>query len=119
MSYSIPHIYEQATLAAVAGTASVAIIPAPGVGFAIRLTGGHFGIGRAAGARMDFSLTSGIFGLRLGSLFADAASSTSPIVIPFPGIQLPENTALNFNVVSTAATGSGLCTVFYFIDDVS
>lgn len=106
------------TLAAVAGTATTTAIAAPGADRRIRLVGGHVGCNRAAGVAIDALLTAGGSLYRFGA-FNDVGTSSVALVIPPPGFVFPVNTAVTFQISSTAATGAGIFTLFYFIDDFS
>lgn len=116
--YARPPLTSSVSLAAIAGTANSVFIAAPGAGFAIRLVGGHVGCSRAAGTALDLLLVCGTFTMRLGSFHQAGGTSSSPLVIPEPGVLMPTNTGVTFTVISTAATGSGTCTAYYFVDTV-
>lgn len=119
--YQKPPFVASASVAAVVGTATVAVVAAPGAGLRIRLVGCQIGSNRAAGTTCDVELRDGAtpivrnYGILAGGMGAMLAAP-----IPEPGIPLAEDTALNFSIISSAAASStAACIVYYYIDDIS
>jgi len=116
--YAAPPLVASASVAIPgAGTSTVTIVAAPGVGFAIRLVGCQVSISRAAGANGDLDIRSGGVAIVRGGFPAGASPMTPPI--PEPGIETNENVLLQGAVTSTAAAGTAFFLVYYFLDPLS
>jgi hypothetical protein len=109
------------SIAAVVGTAVAIIVAAPGVGFALRLVGCQLGLNRAAGGNVDLEIRDGATRIVMNYGVSQGAGGDLTIAppIPEPGLQLTPNTAMNFAVISSAATGTGFVVVYYYTDGVT
>lgn len=121
MSYPGPPGVAVASLAAVVGTAVVAVVAAPGAGFRHRLVGCQLGSNRAAGATCDTELRDGVNPIvRNYGLLAGGGDLTLAPPIPEPGIIIAENTAINFAVISSvAASSTCVCVVYFYTDTIT
>jgi len=120
MAYGAPPLVANASAAIpAAGSTTVAVVAAPGVGFAIRVVGAQICVNRASGAVCDCVLNDAGGGsiLRGFGLNVAGSSCVTPPVVE-PGLQLTENQALNLVGTSTAGVGTFSCTVHYYIDSV-
>jgi hypothetical protein len=117
--YAKPPLVALLSLANVVGSTSGVIIAAPGVGFAIRVVHVEIGISRLTTGIVDARVTApslGNFANGWG-LSLNGISNVYP-PIPEPGIQAGDNEAISLATTSTAAPGSTVATVYYFIDTV-
>lgn len=121
MSYYQPPTFQQQAVVtnATAGTvnSNVQLLPAPGVGFALRIVGFHATCARQnTGAGNLFPHAAG--GGSIGVVGVTAGSGDT-LPMPEPGWQLPANTALQCDNVATIASMTIYCALAYFIDQVS
>lgn len=102
-----------------AGSTTLTILAAPGVGFAIRVVGAQISVNRAAGAVCDCTLrdASGV-AIGLANGLNVAGGSFAPIDIPEPGIQATANNAVQLVGTSTAGAGTFAALIYYYIDPV-
>lgn len=115
--YRFPPQYVSIAVANVVGTATGIVVPAGGVGTRIRVVGGQLGINRLSGAAIcDVSLQSAGITLATARGLQLTGTPFMPLVIPEPGVQVADNTDLILSVTASAASGSSVATVYYFID---
>lgn len=116
-SYNIPPLVASATVPLIVGAASVIVLPAPGGGAAYRIASFSVGISRNATGDVDCTLSDGITQLgRAPGAMRLAGTPGYYVILPEPGLQAAEDAAIEFTFGSTAATGSGLCVLYYYID---
>lgn len=122
MYYSVPpSVIRVNSVAHIVGTVSTVILPAPGVGAAIRLLGGIVSISRTSGAAIvDEVLHDGlgnvpwqVNGLSIGGC------PYCTLIIPPPGFQFAPNSPVTMDSVSTVAAGVTTTVLHYVTDDVS
>lgn len=106
----------------VAGTATGALIAAPGANRAIRLMGVTCSINRLVTGLTDIffyegNTATGNTILRAGALSTTNGGGSDSLMFPFPGFQFAENLALNYDVISTAGAGGCVLVAYYYIDD--
>ncbi len=120
MAIRAQQLIANASVALVAGTANVIIIPAPGVGFQARVFGGSLATNRlTAAAIVDVSLSWGATIILRGLGMTLNGTPGYSFLFPEPGITGAGNTALTLGTTSTAATGTVAMVLFYLIDAVS
>lgn len=119
--YVTPPSVADAFVNLIVGTATVNVIASPGPGQAIRVVGGQLGVIRTSTGITDLSLKDVASGSVLARLDGASVTGTSAMQldIPEPGIQLTANSALQLSTTSTAATGQGTATIYYYIDTVN
>lgn len=118
--YVAPPSIATATVALVAGAATVVILPAPGAGFRYRIAAISIGISRQATGLVDATVQDSAgnqIGRAAGALSVGGVSGFY-VPLPEPGVPTATNTSLQASFSSTVATGSGVVTIYYFVASV-
>lgn len=109
-----------AFVAVIAGTATVTVQPAPGVGQRLRLVGSHITVNRGApAAGVDCTLryiTSGTV-LQRAQALSPAGTSYAEMELAGPGYQGPDNDGIELAAASGAAGGSAFAVIYFYFDD--
>lgn len=119
--YTIPPLIKESSVALVAGTVVLAMLAAPGAGFAYRVRRIMIGVNRNAGAGItDVTIISHtgllVYESQLGMQLTGVPSNGYEY--GFPGLQFPVNEGIDASWISSAATGNARCILHYYIDRV-
>lgn len=121
MSYFSPPLQAQVNIVHAVGLVRGTLVAAPGAGTAIRVVAWSWGISRTTTGIVDLILQEGAGAVDiisgLGMQLTGTANNYGQL--PAPGWQLAEDTSLQVETRSTAATGFTIATAFYYLDDVS
>ena len=103
-----------------AGARTDTVLAAPGVNFAYRIIGCHFGINRAATGIVDLVLQDGSpLTIAVAMGLSIAGVPNFDVSIPEPGLQCNTNQPLQISLSSSAAAGSYRLVVYYFVDQIT
>lgn len=116
--YTQPPSRAEFTVNHVVGLATGIIVPAAGVGTALRIYGVSFGISRTSTGIVDILIRDGANDVFVGLGMQLTGTSNQGWMLPYPGYQCDENSDIVLETRSTAATGFSIAVVLYYEDPV-